>query len=53
MNWPRVFTLTGFAISAMIVMVVSFAWAQTPQGKAMPLIVGRWKLNLATIVMNT
>src|SRR5437667_10774525 len=46
MNWPRVFTLASFGISAMIVVIVSFAWAQTPQGKATPLIVGSWKLNI-------
>ncbi len=46
MNYQRVFTLAGFAISAMIVVFVSFAWAQTLRGKAAPLIVGSWKLNL-------
>jgi hypothetical protein len=45
MNSLSLLTVCGIAVSAMFHFVVSFTYAQAPQNKAMPLIVGKWKLN--------
>ena len=45
MNYRRAWTLTGFAIAVIIVIIQSFTWAQAPANKTVPLIVGTWKLN--------
>jgi hypothetical protein len=44
MNHRRIFTVSGVAITAMIVLFVSTAWTQATANKT-PLVVGVWKLN--------
>ena len=45
MNYRSVITVCGLAISVMFDVFVSPTWAQAPQARAVPLIVGTWKLN--------
>jgi hypothetical protein len=45
MNYLSVITLAGIALSLVIEITSSVPWARAPQNKAVPLIVGRWKLS--------
>lgn len=45
MNSLNALTIRGVELAFFVSLCGSLAWPQTPAGKAMPLIVGRWKLN--------